>query len=293
MRPNKLMAKPKLQYRAPVVLLSLSLLSPCFVLAEDDGDWGRNGAIVFLPSPRTDMLGVGTKAPMAKLDIVIDQETERNSLPPFAIHRRLSPKPHSAPPLHTDFIVDDTGRVGIGTDKPTGHLSIKKGDKVVGLVVDASDGDGAWFNVNDANGGPALFLTSNSDKHAVLKVSGAGAEAAISVLKGFVEVNGKIFAEDIQISPSSTWPDDVFSENYRLMTLPQLEQLVRRERHLPGFPSARQIGEQGFSLGQMQSDLLRKIEELTIYVIELHKQLEEVRLESRDLRQRIETRNPS
>ena len=94
-----------------------------------------------------------------------------------------------------------------------------------------------------------------------------------------LSVNGEVLAKSVRVSTSSSyWPDYVFGEDYEMMSLPELEAYVKDNRHLPGVPSAKEIGEQGdVDLGEMNVLLLEKVEELTRYVIELQKQIDEMK----------------
>ncbi|MCS7189783.1 MAG: hypothetical protein RMJ66_07905 [Bacteroidia bacterium] len=73
------------------------------------------------------------------------------------------------------------------------------------------------------------------------------------------------------------WPDSVFAPNYSLMPLSELEAYVRAHRHLPGVPSQEEIAQRGLSLVQNQAVLLHKVEELTLYVISLQKQVDSLK----------------
>ena len=85
-----------------------------------------------------------------------------------------------------------------------------------------------------------------------------------------LEVNGTIRAKEI-IVESTGWPDFVFEENYSLPSLHDLEVFIKEKKHLPNIPTENEVGQGGVDLGRMSSKLLRKIEELTLYVIELKK----------------------
>ena len=75
------------------------------------------------------------------------------------------------------------------------------------------------------------------------------------------------------------WPDYVFGDTYRLMTLEETEQYIRDNGHLPDVPSAAEVEEEGLSLGEMNKVLMQKVEELTLHVIELQKQIDELKRE--------------
>jgi hypothetical protein len=92
-------------------------------------------------------------------------------------------------------------------------------------------------------------------------------------------VNGKVLAKEVHVCTSpDCWPDYVFGENYKLMNLKELDAYVKANKHLPGVPSASEVEEQGdVDLGQMNAILLEKVEELTRYVIDLQKQIDEMK----------------
>lgn len=89
-------------------------------------------------------------------------------------------------------------------------------------------------------------------------------------------VNGGIVAKnDIRTTILGvTWPDYVFTNTYVLKPLAQLEQEIDSLGHLPEMPSAQEVEENGISLPQVSTQLVKKVEELTLYIIELQKQLD-------------------
>lgn len=92
-------------------------------------------------------------------------------------------------------------------------------------------------------------------------------------------VNGDILAKSIRVNTSSTYrPDYVFSFDYELMSLKDLENYITENKHLPGIISAEEVDEQGdVDLGEMNTKLLEKIEELTLYIIDLQKQIDKLK----------------
>ncbi len=91
-------------------------------------------------------------------------------------------------------------------------------------------------------------------------------------------VEGKIGAREIKVTLSNPWADYVFDENYELRSLYSLEQYIKANKHLPGIPSASEVKKAGgVELGDMNVKLLEKIEELTLYVIELKKENKEIK----------------
>lgn len=87
-----------------------------------------------------------------------------------------------------------------------------------------------------------------------------------------LSVKGKIRAEEVKIY--TTWADFVFEKNYNLPTLYEVESYIKENGHLKDIPSAEEVKENGVKLGEMNKLLLQKIEELTLYVIDLKKEIE-------------------
>ena len=88
-------------------------------------------------------------------------------------------------------------------------------------------------------------------------------------------VNGGILTNEVYVKEVDDWHDYVFAEDYNLMRLRELEQFVKYNRHLPDVPSAAEVTEKGYNVTAMDGALLKKIEELTLYVIDLQRQLDE------------------
>jgi hypothetical protein len=86
------------------------------------------------------------------------------------------------------------------------------------------------------------------------------------------QVKGKIRAQEIKVE-TANWADYVFNENYLLMPLKEVEAYVQKNHHLPEIPSEQQVVKDGVSLGEMNKLLTKKVEELTLYLIEKDKQI--------------------
>jgi hypothetical protein len=101
-------------------------------------------------------------------------------------------------------------------------------------------------------------------------------------------VEGTIGARKIKVTQATPWADFVFEKDYDLPTLSEIEQFIRANKHLPGVPSAKEVQENGLDLGDNQAILLKKIEELTLYMIEQNKKLSEQQLEIKKLQKEVE-----
>lgn len=89
-----------------------------------------------------------------------------------------------------------------------------------------------------------------------------------------LDVNGTIRAKEVKIEATG-WSDFVFNKDYRLPSLQSVEQYIDENGHLPGIPSEKEIMKEGINATEMQAKLLQKIEELTLYVIDLKKENQE------------------
>ncbi|MDD5672664.1 MAG: hypothetical protein PHC61_00750 [Chitinivibrionales bacterium] len=96
---------------------------------------------------------------------------------------------------------------------------------------------------------------------------------------GDVHVDGTIGCRELVVT-LGTWPDYVFKPGYQLMPLVEVEKYIKQENHLPGIPDQEKATKQGVSVGEMQAKLLQKIEELTLYMIQMKK-------ENQDLKERL------
>lgn len=102
-----------------------------------------------------------------------------------------------------------------------------------------------------------------------------------------LDVNGTIHAREVKVDLTG-WSDFVFQPSYKLKPLIDVEKYIKVNGHLQDIPSAAEVQKDGISLGEMQTKLLQKIEELTLYTIEQNKKIEEQANVNRTLLQRIE-----
>jgi hypothetical protein len=111
-----------------------------------------------------------------------------------------------------------------------------------------------------------------------VKGSGAVCIGTTDVAAGYIlNVGGKAIAEEMRVQLRAAWPDYVFDEGYELPSLESVERFVQENKHLPDVPDAAQVQQEGIMLGDMQTRMVRKIEELTLYLIQQQKELEQLK----------------
>jgi hypothetical protein len=127
----------------------------------------------------------------------------------------------------------------------------------------------------DGHNGPNGFTLNDADQYSkrVMMIFPRDMNGS-----GWVRVNGLIEAKEMKVTPATAWwPDFVFENKYKLKPLEDVEKYIIENKHLEGVPSSEEVATDGINLGEMNAILLRKIEELTLYMIELKKENEEIK----------------
>lgn len=261
-------------------------------------------------------LGIGTASPEAPLHVIgseLINETGDGYFQigsPSGFHLRfdnneiLGRNGDNASPLYLQYwsgnlllCENNSGRVGIGTLSPQAKLHVTDGTDVTlagggELVVGPTSGaniamDGNEIQARNNGLGSHLFIQTSAGD--VLLVPNETGQVGIGVTSSanmpsndyLLAVDGKIISEEVRVEVSGSWPDYVFDAGYHLTPLNELEKNIRELGHLPGIPSAEEIENDGILLGDMQKRMMEKIEELTLYVIALQKEIEILKEERR------------
>jgi hypothetical protein len=204
-----------------------------------------------------------------------------------------------------------SGNVGIGTTNPNAKLDIEGTPGVVQLLVQpsstgtaiakiASNGNGhAHLDFDAAFANYIDFLSAGTSKWRIGRPSGtydfeiynsnlSTSSLLVQSSTGNVgigttntgpyklAVEGTIGARKVKVTQINPWADYVFNDDYLLLPLNKLEKYIQQNKHLPEVPSAAEVEKNGLDLGENQAVLLKKIEELTLYVIELKKENEKM-----------------
>ena len=194
------------------------------------------------------------------------------------------------------IFINTIGNVGVATGSPAYKLDVNGTGRFIGNVdlYGGSNygnvriyksGDSNHLHINAPSG--VIPHSTTSSNNASLGTSGYrwnGLYVANTVNvegSGFFTSNlivqGNIESKKVKVTatPGSV-PDYVFSKNYKLKSLTELEEYIKTNAHLPNIPDAATIETNGQNLGEMQLKLLEKIEELTLYIIDLKKGQEEL-----------------
>lgn len=141
-------------------------------------------------------------------------------------------------------------------------------------------GFGDYILANEQSG-HMRFFTGGSERVRIHPNGNVGIGTTLPEYK--LEVEGSLRAEEIIVSTEGA--DFVFNEGYKLMPIGEVEAFIRKHGHLPAIPSAEQMQTDGVGVSELQTKLLQKVEELTLYVIELKKENDALKTQMSELLQ--------
>jgi len=239
-------------------------------------------------------VGIGTTTPIAKLHIPTGQDADLSS-------------------ANNGFVMLGTG-AGTSLLLDNNEIMVRSNPTTAGTLNIQNDGGelaiGARTTINKH--GQALVLNGINTSMALYQTSSAcnsflgqsGTELFIGVNAGNLHldatgqvaigavvpaasaykltVSGKVICEELKVKlVSSVWPDYVFANDYKLKSLSEVEQFILKNKHLPGIPSAVEVEKNGIEVGDMQKRMMEKIEELTLYILDQQKQIDELKAVSK------------
>jgi len=212
----------------------------------------------------------------------------------------------NAPWGKTRFLINAAGKIGIDTETPHEKLEVAHNDPSGGIALNKIDVTGSKSEIKFLhNGNPKYSIgtdINNNGGHNFFIWDPNPATGTISE-KFYIDADGRvgigvvpptvwfdnlipyklyvadgIATRDIKVQANG-WPDYVFDEEYTLLSIAELSNFIQKNKHLPGIPSASEIAKnEGYELGQMQILLLEKVEEQALFIIDLQKQINELKI---------------
>jgi len=211
-----------------------------------------------------------------------------------------------------------TDNVGIGTNTPlqkldvNGNIQISNSSIPMGVITELPGGTTPLLNLslnfresnkNQNYVGAGIRIDSRPDQPLfqwLKRAAGETNENLLMILNndgnlglgtsdthGFkLAVNGSIRAKEIKVE-SGPWPDYVFDSTYKLLPLIQLQSFINKNKHLPDMPSEAEVVKEGINLGEIVRVQTKKIEELTLYLIDQNRRIESLSKENYNIKKHL------
>jgi hypothetical protein len=204
--------------------------------------------------------------------------------------------------------VKGSGNIGIGTTSPVQKLEVNGNLRIDGqsgfghseLQFFRADGakfatigqgdlalSNSTFDIQHYNGNDIRFLNTGVEQVRIVATNGNVGIGTTTPGTFKLAVNGKIWGTEVQVALTNPGPDYVFDKSYALPTLEEVKSYIDENKHLPEVPSAKEMEANGVNVGEMNMLLLKKIEELTLYTIEMNKRMNDLSAENKELKNRV------
>ncbi|WP_417887107.1 hypothetical protein [Zunongwangia sp.] len=210
-----------------------------------------------------------------------------------------------------NLYINNPTKVGIGTNSPQAPLHINNGGNSYGAILatssesaftlftkslerttysevfrlglkynlDENNGFISFYRGGDTFGGFLGFSTNGIERLRISRNGNVG--IGISNPDEKLTVNGSIHTKEVRVDVNGfSVPDYVFHEDFDLINLQKLKKYIEENHHLPNIPSALEFENKGMNLKQMNLLLLQKIEELTLYVLSLQEQVDQLKTQN-------------
>ncbi|MEO9964172.1 MAG: hypothetical protein ABJF11_00195 [Reichenbachiella sp.] len=201
-------------------------------------------------------------------DHSLDQFLVYNEIDGMINKRALSAEDFSPWMRSGSNIYFGQGLMGIGAENTSSDTQLLVSSNIkVGMTVKS--------NTSLSNAYGIKSVVNQSDTKAFAAVNSSGSD----VFR--VYGNGKVEAKEVLVA-LNIWNDHVFKSDYDLRPLEEVHEYVQTNHHLPEIPSEAEVFANGINLGEMDAMLLKKIEELTLYIIEQNERIKELELKSKN-----------
>lgn len=237
----------------------LTLINMLFAIAYSYSQWTSNGNNIF-PSSLSSRVLIGTKSDADSASLTINTNRSYN-----AYGNQVAIKISGNDPYIFFNDSRNVQKAWIGLRQSNG------GDFIISNNPNNQTGRIVLRTYQNSN----IEMITNSLTRMIIDGSGNVAMGSDFTNPNYkLEVKGSIRAYEVLVQTG--WSDYVFDKNYQLRSLSDVEKYIAQNKHLPDVPSAAEVETNGVQVGQMDSILIKKVEELTLYIIDQNKQIQEL-----------------
>lgn len=179
--------------------------------------------------------------------------------------------------------IADDGSFGLGTASPQYKLDVHGDARFTQFLHLTSDNQEIQFYRGGSlygylwSSARGLHWGKGSESTSINVNNDGNIGIGILETQGYkLAVAGSIIAESVKVKLRRAWPDYVFEKGYHVQSIKEVEEFIKRNGHLPEIPPRAEIEAEGLELGEINSRLLKKIEELTLYIIDIEKRLKRI-----------------
>ncbi len=176
-------------------------------------------------------------------------------------------------------------RYAAGTDWTTTATRIQAKTDVTDQAYIDFNPAGSPFGLALGTSGSGAALTVNSSSQVIIGNTTNPGGYKLYVEQGILTEKVKV-----AVKTNANWADHVFAPDYKLSPINEVDAFVKANKHLPGVPSAATMVKEGLDVATMDAKLLEKIEELTLYVIELNRQMKKMEIKYAALKKKTTVR---
>ncbi|NVM62230.1 hypothetical protein FHW88_000506 [Mucilaginibacter sp. SG538B] len=273
----------------------LTLITTLFVFISNClfAQWTANGANIYYNGGK---VGIGTTTPSYPLTLNNTSETGiqtiYNGTSVYLSHGgwgmgagKFGIGNPSLPTLVINAVANgpsSVGNVGIGTVTPIAPFHVYTNTDIYGIVT--GDDSHSNLRISGTAGGAAgygllqTFIGGGATTGGILSLQRDAGNVGIgtSDTKGYkLAVNGSFIATSVTVKLNSAWPDYVFKPSYQLPSLSEVKTYIDQNQHLPEIPSEQEMAKNGLDVSEMNKLLMKKVEELTLYLIEHQQQIKD------------------
>lgn len=223
--------------------------------------WATSGSNIYYNTSGN--VGIGNTSPQSKLDLTVSNLAGVNI------------SGNSSTYVGSDINISRTS-TGTGVGQAPALQFNDNATLSRGLIQSSSGGIQFFYNSN--NGG--WYERMRIDGSGNVGIGNTNPDAKLTV-------SGQVHAQEVKVTVNAPGPDYVFEKDYALPSLDQIKVYIEENKHLPEVPSAKEMEKNGVQLGEMNMLLLKKIEELTLYAIEMNKMMNRINRENEELKSRI------